>query len=175
MEKSGLPSRAPAEPAKPSRENDPYRMFRFRVKMGGKGYLDTGGTTEAAFSQCSGIRATTQVLKVRTGADIRGVQGIVPSIVEYSNVTLSRGVVASGTFLDWVFDCMPGYLTGPAKPERRTIDIVVLDDKGKEGVTWTLYGAYPVGYELSSLDAGQDGVLMESLEFAYAGLKRTGP
>ena len=175
MDNPGLPSLAIPEPAKPARGNDPYRMFRFRVRMGGVGYLDSGGTTEAAFSQCSGIKATTEVLKVRTGADVRGVQGIVPSIVTYSNVTLSRGVVASGAFLDWVFDCMPGYLAGPAKLERRTIDIVVLDDAGKEGVTWTLYGAYPVGYELSSLDAGQDGVLMESLEFAYAGLKRTSP
>lgn len=175
MEKAGLPFRALSMPAKPARENDPYRVFRFKVKSGGMGYLDTGGAAEAAFSQCSGIRAAAQALRVRTGADIRGVQGIVPSIVTYSNITLSRGVIASSAFLDWVFDCMPGYLTGPSRPARRTIDIVVLDGAGKEGVAWTLYGAYPVSYELASLDAGQDGVLMESLEFAYAGLKRSGP
>lgn len=153
---------------------DPYRAFKFKVKSGGVGYLDIGGGTEAAFSQCSGIKATTQVLKVRTGADIRGVQGIVPSIVEYSNVTLSRGVISSNSFLNWVFQCMPTYATGPLLPLRKTIDIVVLDERGQEGVTWTLYGAYPVSYELASLDASQDGVLVESLEFAYSGLKRSG-
>lgn len=148
-------------------------MFKFKVKMGGSGYLDIGGSSVAAFSQCSGIKVTTQVLKVRTGADIRGVQGVVPSIVEYSNVTLSRGVISNNDFLKWVFDCMPGYVIGPSNPERRTIEIVVLDEKGKEGVSWTLYGAYPVSYELASLDASQDGVLVESIEFAYSGLKRS--
>lgn len=152
---------------------DPFRAFKFKVKVAGFGYLNVGQSSVAAFSQCSGIKVTTQVLRVRTGADIRGVQGIVPSIVEYSNVTLSRGVISNNKFLDWVFDCMPRYAIGPANPGRKTIEIAVLDETGKEGITWTLYGAYPVSYELASLDAAQDGVLVESLEFAYAGLKRS--
>ena len=117
------------------------------------------------------------MVKVRTGADNRGVQGLIPATTEYGNLTLSRGVIASNEFLDWVFSAFPGYATGPLKPtnlNRRTIDIVVLDEHGKEGVTWTLYGAYPVSYELAGLDASQDGVLTESLEFAYVGLKRSG-
>lgn len=158
---------------RPDKTADPYRAFKFKVKMGGTGYLDVGGSTVGAFSQCSGIRATSQVLRVRTGADVRGVQGIIPTTVEYSNLTLSRGVVSSNSFLDWVFACMPGYATGPSGAVRRTIDIVVLDEKGNEGITWTLHGAYPVSYELAGLDASQDGVLMENLEFAYAGLTRT--
>ena len=64
-------------------------------------------------------------------------------------------------------------MSSEEKPKRKTIEISVLNDAGKEGVTWTLYGAYPVGYELASLDASQDGVLMETLEFAYVGLKRS--
>lgn len=165
---------APKGTAKPARADDPYRAFRFRVKVGGIGYLDVGGSTVGAFSQCSGVKATNHVLRVRTGADARGVQGIVPTTVEYSNLTLSRGVISSNDFLDWVFDCMPGYATGPILATRKTIDIVVLDEKGEEGVTWTLHGAYPVSYELTGLDASDNGVLMESLEFAYAGLTRSG-
>lgn len=154
-------------------ERDPFRSFRFRVRMGGSGYMDGGATTVAAFSRCSGIRAVNRVLKMRSGVDARGVQGIIPTIVEYSNVTLSRGVVADNSFLDWVFDCMPGYESGPTNPQRRTIDIVVLDETGKEAITWTLFGAYPVAYELTTLDASRDEVLMENLEFAYSGLKRS--
>ncbi|MGN0662398.1 MAG: phage tail protein [Faecalibacterium sp.] len=158
---------------RPDGSRDPFRAFRFRVRMGGSGYMDGGATTAAAFSQCSGIRAVNHVLRMRTGSDARGVQGIIPTVVEYSNVTLSRGVVSSSEFLDWIFDCMPGYATGPAAPQRRTIDIAVLDETGKEGVLWTLYGAYPVAYELTTLDASRDEVLMEKLEFAYTGLKRS--
>ena len=153
---------------------DPFRSFKFKVKMRGIGYLDVGGSTVGAFSRCSGIKATNHVLRVRTGADIRGVQGIVPATVEYSNLTLSRGVISSNDFLDWVFSCMPGYAIGPLLATRRTIEIVVLNEKGEEGVSWTLHGAYPVSYELAGLDASDDGVLMESLEFAYVGLSRSG-
>lgn len=158
---------------RPDGSKDPFRAFKFRVKMGGIGYMDIGGSTVAAFSQCSGIKATNHVLRVRTGADVRGVQGIVPAIVEYSNVTLTRGVISSNSFLDWVLNCMPGYAVGPIMATRKTIDIVVLDEKGQESMTWTLHGAYPVSYELSGLDAADDGVLMESLEFAYVGLTRS--
>lgn len=159
---------------RPDGTKDPFRTFKFKVKMGGFGYMDMGGSTVGAFAQCSGIKATNHVLRVRTGADIRGVQGIIPATVEYSNVILARGVISSNSFLDWVFNCMPGYAAGPILPSRKTIDIVVLDEKGQEGITWTLHGAYPVSYELSGLDASADGVLMESLEFAYAGLSRSG-
>lgn len=159
---------------RPDGTQDPFRAFKFKVKVGGVGYLDVGVSTVGAFSQCSGIKATNHVLKVRTGADIRGVQGIVPTIVEYSNLTLSRGVISSNAFLDWVFQCMPGYATGASiLATRKTIEIVVLDEKGQEGITWTLHGAYPVSYELAGLDASNDGVLVESLEFAYAGLTRS--
>lgn len=159
---------------RPDGTEDPFRSFRFRVKMGGEGYLDVGGTTVGAFAACSGIKATNHVLRVRTGADGRGVQGIVPATVEYSNLTLSRGVVSSHPFLDWVLGCLPGYATGPMAASRRTIDIVVLNEKGEEGLTWTLHGAYPVSYELAGLDGSDSGVLMEHLEFAYVGLSRSG-
>lgn len=160
--------------ARPDGSRDPFRAFKFKVKVGGSGYLDIGGSTVGAFSRCSGIKATNHVLRVRTGADARGVQGIIPTTVEYSNLTLSRGVISSNEFLDWVFRCMPGYAVGPVRANRRTVDIIVLDEKGNEGITWTLHGAYPVAYELAGLDAADDGVLVESLEFAYAGLTRSG-
>ena len=129
---------------------------------------------QAAFSQCSGIRATTQLVRMRTGSDLRGVQSFIPTTVEYGNLTLSRGVVSDYRFLKWVFDCLPSYWAGPIKAARRTVHIAALTEQGTTGVEWTLYGAYPVGYELGSLDAGESGVLMENLEFAYVALERTG-
>lgn len=157
---------------RPDGTRDPFRTFRFKVKVGGFGYMDGGAATVGAFSQCSGVKATNHVLRVRTGADVRGVQGIIPTIVEYSNLVLTRGVISNNDFLDWVFNCMPGYAVGPIAASRKTIEIVTLNEKGEDGITWTLHGAYPVSYELASLDASNDGVLVESLEFAYVGLTR---
>ena len=153
---------------------EPYRAYRFRVRASGLGYFEGGNTIQAAFTQCSGIRATTQLVRMRTGADLRGVQSFIPAAVEYSNLVLSRGVVSDYRFLEWVFDCLPSYGLGPIKAVRHTLHVTVLNEKGEEGIDWTLYGAYPVSYELGSLDASDNQVLMENLEFAYMALERSG-
>ena len=158
-------------------DNKLYGSFRFQVSMCGEGYAKDGEAvpTDAAFSECSGIRVVSHVIKMRSGSDDRGVQGIIPATVEYSNLTLTRGASASHKFLNWVFDCLPTFEKGPANPARKTIKITVLDDNQKPGIVWSLYGAYPVSYSLGNLNAQGNGMLLESIEFAYSGLGRTDP
>ena len=145
--------------------------------MSGEGYTKDGEAVpmDAAFSECSGVKVTSHVLRMRSGSDDRGVQGVIPATVEYSNLTLTRGASTSHRFLEWVFDCLPTFEKGPAKPVRRTIKITVLDDNNKPGIVWSLYGAYPVSYTLGSMNAQGNGMLLESIEFAYSGLGRTDP
>ena len=154
-----------------------FASFRFKVSMSGEGYIKDGEAfpEDASFSECSGIRVVSHVLKMRSGSDERGVQGIVPATVEYSNLTLTRGVSASYRFLDWVFECLPTFEKGPSKPVRHTIHITVLDEENKPGVIWSLYGAYPVSYSLGQMSAQGNSMLLESIEFAYSGLGRQNP
>ncbi len=152
-----------------------YKSFRFLVSMSGEGYTKDGEAVpmDAAFSECSGIRVVSHVLKMRSGADERGVQGIIPATVEYSNLTLTRGATKSHKFLEWVFACLPTFEAGPSKPVRKTIHITVLDDQQKPGLVWALYGAYPVSYSLGNMNAMGNTTLLESIEFAYSGLGRS--
>ncbi|MCR4745457.1 MAG: phage tail protein [Lachnospiraceae bacterium] len=154
-----------------------FTASRFQVSMSGSGYIKDGEPVpvDASFAECSGIKVINHIVRVRSGSDERGVQGVIPSIVEYGNLTLSRGASDSYRFLDWVFACMPTFEKGPAKPERKTIQITVLDDKQKPGIVWRLYGAYPVSYSLGAMNAQGNNVLLESIEFAYSGLGRSDP
>ena len=155
------------------------RSFRFRVTLSGEGYTKDGESEpeDAAFAECSGIKVVNHVLRMRSGADERGAQGVVPATVEYSNLTLTRGVTFGNRFLDWVFSCFPTFESGAneKKAVRKTIHIVVLTEEGKEGVAWDLYGAYPVSYSLGNMSSLNSGVLMESIEFAYSGFERRAP
>ncbi|XME02543.1 phage tail protein [Lachnospiraceae bacterium C1.1] len=154
-----------------------YTSFRFQVTMSGEGYVKDGETasSDAAFAECSGIKVISHVIKMRSGSDERGVQGIIPATVEYSNLTLTKGASSSNRFLNWVFECLPSFEKGPANPVRRTVRITVLDELQKPGIIWSLYGAYPVSYTLGDLNAQNNSVLLESVEFAYSGLGREEP
>ena len=147
-------------------KNGPLTAFRVLVEVDGK---EVG-----AFTQFSGIKMEIQTIRVRGGSDSRGVQDYVPVMSSYSPVTLTRGVVGSNEFMDWIFSAAASVLSGPTGNDlRRTIDVVALDDAGNRGVIWTLKNAMPIGYELSPMDSSRSEVLTESVTFAVQGVERT--
>lgn len=147
-------------------KNGPLTAFRFRVEIDGK--------AAGAFSQFSGIKLEVQTVRVRGGSDPRGVQDYIPVMSSYSPVTLTRGVVGSNEFMDWIFSAAASTHSGPSGSNlRRTIDVVALDDQGRRAVTWTLKDAMPIGYELSPMDGSRSEVLTESVTFAIQGVQRT--
>ena len=114
-----------------------------------------------------------ETLEGREGWDLRGVKISTPVLTRYEPVTLSKGVVGDCDFLDWIFAASAGDYTGPSGSSlRRTIDIITLNDLGQPGVTWTLSGAMPIGYEVPQLDGSRSEVLTESLTLSYTGMKR---
>ena len=147
-------------------KNGPLTAFRFLVEVDGK---EVG-----AFTQFSGIKMEIQTIRVRGGSDSRGVQDYVPVMSSYAPVTLTRGVVGSNEFMDWIFSAAASMNSGPSGSNlRRTLDVVALDDAGHRSVTWTLKDAMPVGYELSPMDSSRSEVLTESVTFVFTGVERT--
>ncbi len=146
---------------------DPLQSFRFLVSIG-------GGQIAAAFTRLSGIQMQVQTVEGRPGDDNRGVAEILPVTTRFSPVTLSRGVVGDFDFMDWLLSASAGDYTGPSGVNlKRDIDIVAINSQGEPGVTWTLMNAFPIGYELSPMDASRSEVLVENITFANTGLKRT--
>lgn len=147
-------------------KNGPLTAFRFLVEVDGK---EVG-----AFTQFSGIKMEVQTIRVRGGSDPRGVQDYIPVMSSYAPVTLTRGVVGSNEFMDWIFSAAASTISGPSGSSlRRTLDVVALDDTGRRGVIWTLKDAMPIGYEVSPMDSFRSEVLTESVTFAFTGVQRT--
>ena len=146
-------------------KNGPLTAFRFLVEVDGK---EVG-----AFTQFSGIKLEVQTIRVRAGSDPRGVQDYIPVMSSYAPVTLTRGVVGSNEFMDWIFAAAASMLSGPTGSSlRRTVDVIALDDTGHRGVIWTLKDAMPIRYELSPMDSTRSEVLTESVTFAITGMTR---
>ena len=146
---------------------EPFKAFRFLVEV------ESSGAAVAAFSQFSGVKMQVETVQARSGNDSRGVQEYIPALTHFEPVTLTKGVVGDNDFLDWLFSAAAGPQTGPSGSNmRRTLNIVALDEYGNRGVTWSLLGAMPIGYELMPMDGGRSEVLSESVTFAITGMKR---
>ena len=146
---------------------EPLKAFRFLVELEGRRVV------VAAFTGFSGIQMDVDTLQVRSGNDTRGVQEYVPTLTRFAPVTLTKGIVGDDEFLDWLFSVAAGPNSGPKLGiSRRTLNVVALDDKGNRGVTWTLYNAMPIRYQLTPMDGGRSEVLSESLTFAITGVER---
>jgi phage tail-like protein len=146
---------------------EPFKAFRFLVEV------ENSGVVVAAFSSFSGVKIEVQTVKGRTGDDRRGVKSGIPVGTTFAPVTLTRGVVGDNDFLGWLFAAAAGSHTGPSGLGlHRTLNVVALDERGRRGVTWSLKGAMPIGYELAPMDGSRSEVLSESLTFSISGMER---
>ena len=148
--------------------SEPLKTFRFLIEV------ESGGEKiVAAFTQFSGIKMHTETVKVRSGSESRGVMEHIPALTSFENITLTKGVIGDNEFLEWILAAAPDATDAPTgKDKYRTINVVALNDKGQRAITWSLYSAIPVSYELSSMDSTQNAVLSETVEFAFIGFKR---
>ncbi len=146
---------------------EPLRAFRFLVE------LDGVKSAVAAFTGFSGIQMEVDTIQARAGDDSRGVQEYIPTVTRFAPVTLTKGIVGDDDFLSWLFSAAAGPYDGVQSISSRTLNIVALDDKGDRGVTWTLYNAIPIRYQLTPMDGGRSEVLSESITFAITGVQRT--
>ena len=148
-------------------KQEPLASFRFIVEIGGNKVV-------AAYRKFSGIKFSVDMVKARSGDDVMGVMSNVPALTNYQNVTLEQGVVGDSDFVDWIYSVTPDGGTPPSGSSVfRTIDIVALNGRGQRAVTWYLYNAVPVAYELSPMDGMISEVLSESVEFSFSGFSRT--
>ena len=159
---TGMETTVPLEPL------EPLQAFRFLIKIG------DGEQVEAAFARCSGIRMQVETLQFRSGDDNRGVKEYTPVFTGHAPITFTKGVVGDYEFWNWILEASANASSGPRGNNlRRTIHICGLDKYGNTKVDWTLSQAMPIGYELSELDGSRSEVLMESVTFAFTGLKRS--
>jgi hypothetical protein len=83
---------------------------------------------------------------------------------EFPVLTLRRGVTDSQALESWVAEWIAG------ASEQRGVRILLLDSEGREARGWKCRGAVPVRWTGPTLRADREGVAMESLELAHAGI-----
>lgn len=136
---------------------DPFRGYNFAVEI--------DGITSMGFKDCSGLDTSTQAQTYREGTDPTLAQRKLPGLLSFSNITLSRGITSNHELWDWRNSVASGDL------QRRSISIILRDDKGNEQIRWNVINAWPTKWSGPSFDATSDAVVIESLEIAHEGIQ----
>ena len=129
---------------------------RFYVSIEGTGVIS------ACFTECSGLSAKRKYEPYFQGG-MNDAQVVVLAQLQFSEVTLKRGVTNDSSFLEWALENPPVRASNVA--------IIVFNQAGETMQTWNLLRAVPTGWQAPSLQADATTVAIEELTLAYEGLK----
>lgn len=143
----------------------PPVSFYFDVKIAG-----ASGGNDSSFAEASGLDAERGTVEVVEGGENRFTHRL-PDRGRYANLVLKRGLmVASSAVFDWCSKTLESDLGKALKP--RDIDVSLLDAQASPLVTWNFKKAWPVKWNVATLNAKENQVAIETLEFCYSYMTR---
>jgi len=139
----------------------PVPAFYFKVLVVGI----VPSTDDCSFKEVSGIEIEMQTETIEEGG-VNSYQWVVPKGVRFSNLVLKRGVMPAMSYLSvWVQMVLLGDLTEPISP--KNILVTLNNESGVPLYAWGFANAWPVKWQMDSLDSTKNDILVESIEFQY--------
>ncbi len=147
---------------------DPYYppvAFRFKL-----GFSDITTAGDAAFQEVSGISAELGVEEIAEGGENRFKYRI-PSAAKFNNLVLKRGLLTETSQLaKWCSDTVGTDFSTAI--ETKTIVVTLLDEEGNDLAVWNFYNAWPIKWSMADFKAMDNGIAIETMEFAFNYFKR---
>jgi len=139
---------------------DPFTGFNFRMEI--------DGVEVAGFKEISGIETKTQVIEYSDGDEANFSVRKRPGRTNYTNVVFKRGISEGIDLWEWYQEV----IDQDREMERKEIAIHLLDDSSDTPEkTYTFFEAWPCRYKGATLNAGDDQVALEEIEFAFEKLE----
>lgn len=137
----------------------PFTAFNFSVEI----YPDGASAplAGASFAECDGLEMTMEIKTIREGgANDRAVR--VPGIINYSNLTLKRGMTTNLDLWKWTQDT----IIDPAL--RANAEVVMFAEDGvTERARFQLHRCLPIKFKAPAFNAKDGTVAIEEFQLAY--------
>ena len=115
------------------------------------------------FAEVSGLSIEYEPVTYKHGLSFLFGEQIIPGMRQPINLTMNRGVVKSGDYLQsWIHNA---YTNPFAISGKRTIVIDLCDESGKPVIRWTVQKALPIKLEAPTFDANSNDVAIETMAF----------
>jgi phage tail-like protein len=145
---------------------DPYRTFKFRVKV--------DNVYVAGLSKCSALKRTTEVTEWREGGDPSTSRQL-PGKTKYEPVTLEAGLTHDVTFEAWanLVHNFQGDAAASLKNFRKDILVDVYNEGGQKVHSYKLFRCWVSEYQaLPELDASANAVAIQMIKLENEGWER---
>lgn len=124
---------------------------------------------DVSFQEVSGISSEIDMESIVEGGENRYVHQL-PKGVKHPKLVVKRGVAKKDSGLvKWCGSVLEQFET-PIHPQ--ALQVRLLNESGDPLRSWSITGAYPVKWEISTLHSTKNDVLIETIEFGYATLTR---
>lgn len=131
--------------------------FHFKVEV-----LDLPPNAhDVRFTEVSGLSVELGTEEIAEGGENRFLQKF-PTRAKYPELVLKRGLLVNSEIVKWIRDCIEDLNIQP-----KNIDIKLLNEKHEPMLTWHVINAYPTKWAVSDLNASNNAVVIESLQFFY--------
>ena len=122
----------------------------------------------AAFTQISGLGVQLNVNQVRSGGYNNQVYHL-PAGVNRGALTLKRGLaLLTSPLMTWCLETASG--SKFIVPKTIVIQLMDKNPVNPPVMTWMLYNAIPVKWEIDELDAKKSDIVIESIEIVFSNM-----
>ncbi|WP_019498207.1 phage tail protein [Pseudanabaena sp. PCC 6802] len=131
--------------------------FHFKVEV-----QDLAATAnDVCFTEVSGLSVEMGTEEIAEGGENRFIQKY-PTRTKYPELVLKRGLLVNSKVTDWIQQCLEGYKIQP-----KDIFIKLLNEEHQPLLTWNVVKAYPTKWAVSDLNASNNAIVIETLQFFY--------
>jgi len=151
-----------------ARRYDPYRNFKFRIKIADSAEYIAG------LSKCSALKKTTEMVEWREGGDPSSTHKL-PGKTKYDAITLTIGVTHDTTFEEWanLVNNFQGDASMSLKKFRRDLIIDVFNEQDQKALSYKVFNCWVSEYQaLPELDASANAVMIQTIKLENEGWER---
>lgn len=131
--------------------------------------IEVDGKEIGIFREVSGLEVSFKAEDIKEGGQ-NGYVHKVPTRMEWTDITLKRGVTNSNQLFEWLQKCSgEGFASGGNKVQRLTGAITALDYNGKRLRAWKLRDVMPVKWKGPDFTTGESKALEEQLVITHHG------
>jgi len=133
----------------------PPAAFYFSVKFDGLDAMDS------SFQEVSGLKVTIDTVTKKEGGDNNFVHHL-PTPAKYENLVLKRCLLYNSKLDKWCRDALEDFKFDP-----KDIKLSLLGANGGILASWSIVKAFPISWELSTLNSTSNQLAIESLTLKY--------
>lgn len=130
--------------------------FYYRVEFG-----ISKNKNDVRFQTVSGLSVEYDTEEYKEGGENRFTHKL-PVRTKYSDLVLKRGMLTDSEVINWFFRAFRDRDFQPTD-----LNVILMNEKGEPLRTWQVAHAIPRKWLVSDLNAGENSVVIETLELSY--------